>query len=80
MSKRLVGIKEIVANKHIPWTEQTFRKRKKQDLIDAGCLFLSILPRDDMDGKTRRVWQYWTTEALLERYIIALGSRNKGIV
>ena len=78
MSKRLVGIREICESKYIPWSEQVFRKKKKQGFINAGCLFFSVLPREDNDGNIRKVWQYWTTETLIERYIVAVGAKNEG--
>ena len=74
MSKILVGIKEMALL--TPWTEQTFRKYHLPDMVKARVVFRSKLPCVGNDGKKRRFWQYWSTENLITRYLMALADNN----
>ena len=76
MSRRLVGIKEIAY--YTIWADQTFRKKHLPLMVKARAVFKSKIPYLCRDGKTRRFWQYWTTEDLLNRYLISLADKNDG--
>jgi hypothetical protein len=69
MSKVIIGWKAI--SELTPFSESTVRKRLKPGMIKACAVYKSRL------GRQKR-WAYWTTENLIERYLIALSDKNDG--